>query len=66
VTVDDVPAVCHNLTCNFTYTEPVGEVTGYSYNDVTKRLTLEGTSLPNVTANISSVYFALTHCTIDE
>jgi hypothetical protein len=29
-------------------------------------LTLEGTSLPNVTANISSVYFALTHCTVDE
>lgn len=29
-------------------------------------LTLEGTDLPNVTANISSVYFALTHCTIDE
>jgi hypothetical protein len=64
--VNDVPAVCHNLTCNFTYTEPVGEVTGYAYNHGTKRLTLEGTDLPNVTANISSVYFALTHCTIDE
>lgn len=66
VTVDDVPVVCHNMTCDFTYTEPVGEVTSYGYNNVTKVLTLEGTDLPNTTANISSVYFALTHCTINE
>ena len=66
MTVDNVPAVCHNLTCDFTYTEPVGEVTGYGYNHVTKRLTLEGASLPNVTSNISSVFFAHTHCTVDE
>jgi hypothetical protein len=24
VKVKDLPAVCHNLTCDFTYTEPVG------------------------------------------
>jgi len=66
VTVNDVPAVCHNLTCNFTYTEPVGEITGYTYDHDTKKLVITGTDLPNVTANISSVDFAHTHCTIDE
>lgn len=66
VTVDDVPAVCHNLTCDFTYIEPVGEVTSYGYDQTTKTLTLEGTDFPNVITDILSVYFALTHCTIDE
>ena len=27
VQVGEFPAVCHNLSCNFTYTVPVGEVT---------------------------------------
>tara|TARA_B110000285_G_C15071768_1_gene588371 strand:+ start:592 stop:1134 length:543 start_codon:yes stop_codon:yes gene_type:complete len=65
VTVNDVPTVCHNLSCNFTYTEPVGEVTGYSYNHVSKLLVLEGDSLPNVTSNISSISFAHTNCVLD-
>ena len=66
MTVNDVPAVCHNLTCDFSYIEPVGQVIGHAYNHVSKKLKLEGESLPNMTANISSVYFAHTHCTIDE
>lgn len=65
VTVNDIPTVCHTLACNFTYTEPVGEVTGYSYNHVSKLLVLEGDSLPNVTSNISSISFAHTNCVLD-
>ena len=54
------------MTCDFTYTEPVGEVEGYIFNHVTNKLTLEGINFPNVTADISSIFFAHTHCTIDE
>jgi hypothetical protein len=54
------------LTCDFTYTEPVGEVEGYTFNHVTNKLTLEGINFPNVTSNISSIFFAHSHCTIDE
>lgn len=46
VTVGDFPAVCHNLTCNYNYTVPVGEVTAYTYTALTKTLVLTGTSLP--------------------
>ena len=66
MTVNDIPTVCHNLTCDFTYTEPVGEITGYSYNHNTKLLVLEGNDLPNVTANISSINFAHTNCVLNE
>lgn len=66
VTVNDVPAVCHNLSCNFTYVEPVGEITAFTYDHSTKVLVITGTDLPNVTSNISSVDFAHTHCTIDD
>lgn len=66
MTVNDVPTVCHNLTCDFTYTEPVGEITGFTYNHGTKVLVLEGTDLPNVTSNISSINFAHTNCVLDE
>ena len=52
VTVNDVPAVCHNLTCDFNYTEPVGQITNFLFNHITKVLTLEGVSLPNTTDDI--------------
>jgi len=31
VKVGELPAVCHNLNCNFTYTMQVGEVTAFTY-----------------------------------
>jgi hypothetical protein len=55
VTVNEIPAVCKNLSCNFTYVEPVGEITSFTYDHSTKVLVLTGTELPNVTSNISSV-----------
>jgi hypothetical protein len=65
VTVNDVPAVCHNLTCDFTYIEPVGMIDSFTYDHSTRILVLTGTDLPNVTANLTHVHFAHTHCTID-
>jgi hypothetical protein len=54
------------LTCDFSYTEPVGEVTAFTYDDSTRTLVLTGVDLPDGTVNnIESVYFALTHCTVD-
>jgi len=46
VTVDEQPVACHNMTCDYTYVEPVGEVTGATYDDVTKRLVIIGVDLP--------------------
>jgi hypothetical protein len=66
VTVNDVPAVCHNLTCDFNYTEPVGEISNFLFNHNTNVLTLEGESLPNITDDIQSIKFAHTNCVIDE
>ena len=64
VTVGNLPAVCHNLTCDFTYTLPEGELTGYTWNEATSRLVLTGTGLPSA-ANIRKVEFAKSECTID-
>lgn len=36
VKVGEFPAVCHNLTCDFDYTIPVGEVTAFTYTANTK------------------------------
>lgn len=46
VTVDEQPVACHNMTCDYTYVEPVGEVTAATYNDVTKKLVIIGVDLP--------------------
>lgn len=32
VSVGNLPAVCHNLTCDFTYTLPEGEVTSFTFD----------------------------------
>jgi hypothetical protein len=66
VTVDDQPAVCHNLTCDFTYILPVGEITAFTYTEATKLLVITGTNLPSVISNITNVEFALASCTVDE
>ena len=46
VTVDDLPVVCHNMTCDYTYVKPVGEITGATYDDATKKLIITGVDLP--------------------
>ena len=46
VNVGDQPAVCHNRTCDFTYTEPTGEITAATYDKTSKKLVITGTSLP--------------------
>jgi len=65
VTVNDLPAVCHNLTCDFTYIAAVGEVTSFVFDQTTSKLTLTGTDMPLI-ADIDKVEFALSRCQIDE
>lgn len=38
VSVGEQPAVCHNMTCDFTYTKPVGEITSSTYDQATRKL----------------------------
>ena len=66
VTVGGEPAVCHNLTCDFTYILGEGEITAFTYTEATKLLVITGTNLPSVIANISSVEYAFSDCTVDE
>jgi hypothetical protein len=65
VSVNDLPAVCHNLNCNYTYVTPVGEVTSFTYDTSSRVLTLTGTNLPNNTSFIQSISFAKTVCSLD-
>jgi hypothetical protein len=65
VTVNDLPAVCHNLNCNYTYVTPVGEVTAFTFVEATRVLTLTGTNLPTNTSFIQSISFAKGTCNID-
>jgi len=65
VTVDSRPVVCHNMTCDFEYIRPVGEITAFSFDADTDRLILTGTDLPPVNETYT-IEFAATFCTIDE
>jgi hypothetical protein len=40
------PAVCHNMTCDFSYIVPVGEITDFTFTAATKTLQLTGTKFP--------------------
>lgn len=66
VTVGDDPAVCHNMTCDFKYIEPVGEVTDFTFDESTKKLVITGVALPSVMGDLVSVEYALSFCTVDE
>jgi hypothetical protein len=46
VKVGGQPAVCHNMTCDFTYTEPHGEITKVTYDKTSKKMVITGTNLP--------------------
>lgn len=65
VTVDDRQTVCKNMTCDFEYVRPVGEVTAFTFDGDTNRLVLTGTQLPTV-EEVYTIEFAATFCTIDE
>ena len=43
VNVGSQPAVCHNMTCDFTYVENKGEVTGFKFDETTKKMVITGT-----------------------
>lgn len=66
VTVGNLPAVCHNMTCGFTYVAPVGEVTSFTFDQSTSKLVLTGTELPSMITDIDKVEFALSRCSVDE
>ena len=66
VHVGDTPAVCHNLTCNFTYSVPVGEVVEYSFDNSTNTLVVNGTDLPTNIDDIRYVEFAHSKCKIQD
>lgn len=66
VKVKDLPAVCHNLTCDFTYTEPVGEVESFTFDETTKKLVITGTNLTDSLDQIRYIEYALSTCTVDE
>jgi hypothetical protein len=59
VTVDGLPAVCKNLTCDFTYIESPYEIESFSIDGDEHVLTIEGTSLPE---EIKSVRFTNVDC----
>jgi hypothetical protein len=46
VNVGDQPAVCHNMTCGYTYSGAKGEVTAIQYDKTSKKLIITGTDLP--------------------
>ena len=66
VSVGNLPAVCHNLTCDFSYIVPDGEVSAFTFDETTKKLVITGTNLPSAISDIDKVEFALSDCTIDE
>lgn len=66
MSVDNLPAVCHNLTCDFSYILPDGEITGFTFDEATSRLQLVGVNLPSVISNISKIEFALAECLVDQ
>lgn len=46
INVDTLPAVCHNMTCGFTYIANQGEVTAFTFDAATKKVAITGTNLP--------------------
>jgi len=36
------------MTCDYTYVKPVGEITGATYDDVTRKLIITGVDLPGL------------------
>jgi len=43
------------MTCDFTYTEPTGEITAVTYDKSSKKVVITGTNLPGKTVPAVSV-----------
>jgi len=65
VSVGDLPAVCHNLTCDFTYTAPIGEITAFTFDAATNQVVITGTDFPTAVEDIRNVKFAKSTCVVD-
>ena len=64
VNIDNQPAVCNHRNCDFSYVEPNGTVTLFTYDMATKKVVVTGVDLPPL-ENITQVEFALDYCAID-
>jgi len=64
VEIGNLPAVCHSMDCGFKYVPAVGEITGVEFKADTKVLTVTGTELPAKLADIQSLTFAQSPCTV--
>jgi hypothetical protein len=65
VEVDNMPAVCHSMKCDFTHVAAVGEVSSFTYDEGLKKLTMTGTNLPNHKDKVQSITFAGSTCTVE-
>ena len=62
VTVDDLPALCTGLACDYVHTEPTGQVTAMALGDLNPLdITITGTDLP---LDLVSVTLAKTDCVV--
>lgn len=65
VNVNNLPAVCHNLTCDFTYIATPSEITSFTYTAISKKLVITGTKFPALATDVQSISFAMTACTLN-
>ena len=69
VNVNNTPAVCHSMRCDFTYTVPTSSVSSFTFDPSSLLLTVVGSDLPvttpDVHSDVHSVKFAQSDCTID-
>jgi hypothetical protein len=62
---ESLPAVCHNLTCSFSYTDQESELTSFTYTASTRLLTVTGTNFMTNIDKYQRVEYAKSSCTID-
>lgn len=65
VSVDGLPAACHNLTCDFTYIDPVGEISSFTFDEPSGKVVITGTNLPTKIEDIQVAKFAKSECTVN-
>lgn len=65
VTVDGLPAACHNMTCGFTYTKTTTLIKGITYDGSSKKLSLTGYGFPSKASDMQKIEYAKTPCKID-
>jgi hypothetical protein len=63
VSVDGLPAVCHNLTCDYSYVDPVGTVTAFTFDAGASTISITGTDFD--VSPIKEIKFAKSRCAVD-